>query len=924
MLLLLIISSAAALPVRAGIVSPRHGGRVPEAFLDRIYGRKAPITFKHAWLNKKRLLTRADTLPTLLPGVNALSGRLNIPVFLGLYSDVPSPPVLADELDAEFFTGPWTPGTMKEYFDEVSYGHLEVTGTVFDWEPLDQNEVFYTGGFANGLDTSYARTGNIIKEIADRLDPSVDFGRFDNDGPDGVPNSGDDDGFVDVLIVVHPTRGAECGGFSNHMWSHSWRYSAWPVSNLEPYPTDDPAAGGETIKIDDYIIGPALSCDEGMIEIGVYCHELGHAIGLPDLYDYTGTSLGIGYWGLMGAGNWSVPDSPAHPCAWSREQLGWVAPREIGWEEEEITINPIEVGGEVLKLVLPTERFRRREYAGPGSGYALICGYTALESANRGWPGEAGYGNEWYESMERDFRAQGSGDLSLRYNITYDTEPSYDFCLLLLESAGGIDTLASYTGSLGVVATIDLGAHIAPGTIDFTLRFLFLSDFNYSDEDGFFETTTGYAAAIDNIRMIGRGIEYACDFETDAGGWMNSSEPAEYFLIANRQRIGFDSYLPGEGLIIWHAENSIAYSYMGNSGGYRNDRARGVVLEEADGRYDLLALDGNFGDSGDPYPGSTRNREFKTDTWPNSRSNGGAATPVAVTDIEQSLNLVSGLFKAGMPPPVITDVRPDTIYRNLGSFFTLVIEGSNFDPGSSCRLSLAGQSVNASTVIWLGENRLLASFGTEQLFSGAWNLGVISPGGQAAETIVQVVSAFDTVSVETGRSFLRLSWIVNDSQGNVQGCNLYRSAGGGSYELLTPQPLYFSDGVYEFKDETVIPDTLYAYRICALLGGDDQECLLLPGPYTISDLPFTVDQNYPNPFSTETTLSFFTPDRRDVAIDIYTVQGARVESFGTKSYDRGTHQIEWAPEPARVSSGVYFCVFRSLGREYAVKLVVIR
>ena len=56
---------------------------------------------------------------------------------------------------------------------------------------------------------------------------------------------------------------------------------------------------GNDIDVD--VIGncpPRSICGSGLIEIGVFCHELGHAIGLPDLYDGYGSS-GIGYWGLM-------------------------------------------------------------------------------------------------------------------------------------------------------------------------------------------------------------------------------------------------------------------------------------------------------------------------------------------------------------------------------------------------------------------------------------------------------------------------------------------------------------------------------------------------------------------------------------------------------------------------------------------------
>ncbi len=78
--------------------------------------------------------------------------------------------------------------------------------------------------------SGFARTGEFIKELLDARDGSVDFGQYDNDGPDGVPNSGDDDGFVDLLCVMHSLPGAECGTYPNNISSHTWSYSAWPAS----------------------------------------------------------------------------------------------------------------------------------------------------------------------------------------------------------------------------------------------------------------------------------------------------------------------------------------------------------------------------------------------------------------------------------------------------------------------------------------------------------------------------------------------------------------------------------------------------------------------------------------------------------------------------------------------------------------------
>ncbi|MCK5726905.1 MAG: M6 family metalloprotease domain-containing protein, partial [Thiotrichaceae bacterium] len=71
--------------------------------------------------------------------------------------------------------------------------------------------------------------------------------------------------------------------------------------------------------------------------IGVIAHELGHALWrLPDLYDTDGSSNGIGYFGLMGAGS-NTADSnspssgsvPTHPSAWSKIRMGFITPTTI-------------------------------------------------------------------------------------------------------------------------------------------------------------------------------------------------------------------------------------------------------------------------------------------------------------------------------------------------------------------------------------------------------------------------------------------------------------------------------------------------------------------------------------------------------------------------------------------------------------------
>ena len=85
-------------------------------------------------------------------------------------------------------------------------------------------------------------------------------------------------------------------------------------------------ANGQPIRVNDYIMQPAQSTRSGMIEIGVFSHEFGHALGLPDLYDTDYSSDGVGSWCLMASGSWSTPSSPTHLSAWCKEMMGWIVP----------------------------------------------------------------------------------------------------------------------------------------------------------------------------------------------------------------------------------------------------------------------------------------------------------------------------------------------------------------------------------------------------------------------------------------------------------------------------------------------------------------------------------------------------------------------------------------------------------------------
>ena len=164
---------------------------------------------------------------------------------------------------------------------------------------------------------------------------------------------------------------------------------------------------------------------------------------------------------------------------------------------------------------------------------------------------------------------------------------------------------------------------------------------------------------------------------------INTSQPNEYFLLENRQTKGWDRYLPGRGLAVWHINTDIAdnYSQFG-SNDINTDTARyGVGLVQADGRRQL-EQNINRGDAGDLFPGSTSNRSFTPLSNPpallHATDNFGnyLASNVYLTSITQRPDSVitfelGGRASANFIPSTMTGCAPVTVSLNNQSTFSV-------------------------------------------------------------------------------------------------------------------------------------------------------------------------------------------------------------------------------------------------------------
>jgi len=310
-------------------------------------------------------LNRPLSLAGPAPSALAVKGILKIPVLLVRFKDTDTTTLRAPSAYDSVLLGSTPPAgrpyTVFTFYQEISQGMLQVQGVVIGWITLDSANAWYAGpGNCDGIYCGHM--AQLIRQAVLHADSTgLDWGQFDNDGPDNQPNSGDDDGYVDLVWLIHPTLGAECR-VDGDIWSHRFYYSGWTGA---PLATSTAAHNGGKILVDNYTIqsgvGGITGCDPTSIMApGTIGHETGHGLFLPDLYDTSLQTEGIGEWGLMGSGNWSRPFSPSHMEAFSLARLGWVTVRQLTTSGT-YNLGPIETGDTTL-LVRPTVANPRGEY----------------------------------------------------------------------------------------------------------------------------------------------------------------------------------------------------------------------------------------------------------------------------------------------------------------------------------------------------------------------------------------------------------------------------------------------------------------------------------------------------------------------------------------------------------------------------------
>jgi immune inhibitor A len=355
---------------------------------------------------------------------------------------------------------------------------------------------------ADSIDGWYAAeiaAGKTPAEIDEYLSQFDVWDRYDYNGNG---NFDEPDGYIDTFQSVHAGLGEEGGGSAETIWSHSWyaHYELWgsagPAFNM---------AGGVQVGDSSYWVGKyTIQPEDG--GVGVFTHEFGHDLGLPDLYDYYGEN-GTGFWTLMSSGSWidegkdTIGNKPSHMGFWEKFQLGWanydVARAGV---KSDHRLGPMEYNtkqAQGLFVILPQKPVTAH-IADPYAG------------ANFYFSGSA---NDLKNTMTKAFTL-GAG-ASLTAKVNYGIEEGYDYANVIVSTDGGAtwQTVPTNLSNSSVEANgiegfsggwVDLSVDLSAYTGSVMLGFRYMSDggVNY---DGFM---------VDDIMVSGYALDGA---ETDAG-----------------------------------------------------------------------------------------------------------------------------------------------------------------------------------------------------------------------------------------------------------------------------------------------------------------------------------------------------------------------------------------------------------------------
>jgi immune inhibitor A len=415
---------------------------------------------------------------------------------------------------------------VKVPYNEARYGSNSFSDSQVYWPFIkDTGNAWYDAQKAAGKSDAEIKTYLAQFDKVDRYD-------YDHDG-----NFNEPDGYIDHFQAIHAGEGEEAGGGAqgaDAIWSHRWyAYSngagrTGPAENL----AGGTQIGNTGIWIGDYTTEP----ENG--GLGVFAHEFGHDLGLPDLYDTAGGDNGTGFWTLMSGGSWlnhgtdSIGTTPGYMGAWEKLQLGWLDYKTVPYgTDTTVKLGPADKASrsaaQAIVVPLP-DRTVTTEHNTPHSGTA------------EWW---SGLGDNLNATLGRSIDLTGQTAGSVGAYVQGGLEVDYDYLYAEVSTNGGTSWTQVGDAVNGIFPwqqkTWDLSAY-AGQNIQF--RFRVATDGGVASE-----------AFLDDIAVTVGGTTTTDDVEAGACAWTasgfsiingtTSRTVQDIYLAENRVYSGYDSTL---------------------------------------------------------------------------------------------------------------------------------------------------------------------------------------------------------------------------------------------------------------------------------------------------------------------------------------------------------------------------------------------
>ncbi|MEO7268879.1 MAG: immune inhibitor A domain-containing protein [Knoellia sp.] len=474
--------------------------------------------------------------------------------------------------------------SFKDFYLKQSNGRFLAKGDVSDWVKVPYNAATYGSNkisdaagawpFIADSATSWFNS----QKAAGKTDAQIktylqQFDRVDRYDYDGDGNFAEPDGYIDHFQAIHSGEGEEAGGGAqgeDAIWSHRW----FAYSNLAGKAGPDAnKAGGVQLGNSGIWIGDYTTEPENG-GLGVFTHEFGHDLGLPDYYDTVGGDNGTGFWTLMSGGSWlnhgkdSIGSTPGYMGPLEKLQLGWLD-YGIANTNGKYKLGPADLDGnntpQAIAVPLPDKR--------------VVTKYNTPHSGAAEW--WSGSGDDLKNSITRDVNLTGKTAASVSAWLDYDIEEGYDFLYVQASTDGGanwtdVDAIGGASGGW-VQKSWDLTPFAGKQT---KLRFNYVTDGGLALKGAFIDDI---AITADGASVLNDTVETGTNGWTAAGfsimsGTIDKLYP-RYYLVENRVYSGYDKTLQTgpynfgwantrpdwverfpyqNGMLVWYVDTSFA------------------------------------------------------------------------------------------------------------------------------------------------------------------------------------------------------------------------------------------------------------------------------------------------------------------------------------------------------------------------------